>query len=93
MNKEVFEKWSTSTRDLYILLNLRIRQAVHQRQLLPCELMQFALFIENNVNEAADDERVEAPFAELERAIAAGLDIFQNDIALLRAEELKNNKW
>lgn len=92
MLKESFETWPSSTRDLYILLNLRIRQEILGRQLTPKELMVLALQVEKNVNEAEDDEPTEVTFASLERSVDAGLSMFEEDVRRIKMDE-KHRNW
>lgn len=71
--------WSFSTRDFSALLNLRIRQELLQRKLLPGELMQFVLEIESKVMETSLEDK-ELTFAEVEQMLNNALSIFKDDI-------------
>lgn len=71
--------WLFSTRDFSALLNLRIRQELLQRKLLPGELMQFVLEIESKVMETSLEDK-ELTFAEVEQMLNNALSIFKDDI-------------
>lgn len=71
--------WSFSTRDFSALLNLRIRQELLQRKLLPGELMQFILEIEDKVMETSCDEK-ELSLEEVELMLENAITIFGQDI-------------
>lgn len=79
MDKTSLGTWSFSTRDFSALLNLRIRQELLQRKLLPGELMQFVLEIEPKVMET-DGEDKELSFDEVEKMLDNALTIFKDDV-------------
>lgn len=79
MEKTSLGTWSLTTRDFSALLNLRIRQEVLGRKLLPGELMQFALGIEQNVFETACDGET-LPIDEVDKMLNTAIAIFKDDI-------------
>lgn len=90
MLNEKFETWDMSQKDLSVLFWLKFRQKVIGRQLLPSELIELALFLEEFLEDAEGMDVVPqavVSFKELDGMLEDELKLFGKDIIKAKLEE------